>query len=133
MSHGCSAQEALKFRRMMIPDPRCSRSKLPRLWRDLLYLPRQHIIASIPFPNRAFNMALLLRQRLFGSGLPKELLMCTIAATSRSFSVVNRPSPNYHGHIPLTRIEKAGLAVGSAVISLLNPRRPGTFIWCVHD
>ncbi|EPE32171.1 hypothetical protein GLAREA_07304 [Glarea lozoyensis ATCC 20868] len=69
-------------------------------------------------------MALLLRQRLLSSGLPRELLACTVSTTSRSFSVLNRPPPNYEGHVPLTRIEKAGLAVGSAVWSLIDPRRP---------
>jgi ubiquinone biosynthesis protein COQ4 len=58
--------------------------------------------------------------------LPSELsLLHGVAAKSRSFSVLNRPPPNYEGHVPLTRIEQAGLAVGSAVISLLNPRRGG--------
>ncbi|KAH7342383.1 ubiquinone biosynthesis protein Coq4 [Rhexocercosporidium sp. MPI-PUGE-AT-0058] len=33
------------------------------------------------------------------------------------------PTPNYPGHIPLTRIEKAGLAIGSAFGSLYNPYR----------
>ncbi|RFU28138.1 hypothetical protein B7463_g8199, partial [Scytalidium lignicola] len=42
---------------------------------------------------------------------------------SRRFSILNRPPPSYEGHVPLTRVEKAGLAVGSAVMSLFNPRR----------
>lgn len=41
----------------------------------------------------------------------------------RRFGVLNRPPPNYPGHVPLTYLEKTGLAVGSAVISLFNPRR----------
>lgn len=41
----------------------------------------------------------------------------------RSFSILNRPPPNYPGHVPLTSIERVGLAVGSAVTSLLNPYR----------
>lgn len=41
----------------------------------------------------------------------------------QTFSVLNRPPPNYPGHIPLTLVERAALAVGSAVGSLLNPRR----------
>lgn len=44
----------------------------------------------------------------------------------RSFSVLNRPQPNYPGHVPLTFVERSALAVGSAVGSLLNPRRGGT-------
>ncbi|KAJ5692185.1 hypothetical protein N7462_001608 [Penicillium macrosclerotiorum] len=41
----------------------------------------------------------------------------------RSFSILNRPRPNYPGHIPLTTIERGALAVGSAIGSLINPRR----------
>jgi ubiquinone biosynthesis protein COQ4 len=41
----------------------------------------------------------------------------------RNFSVLNRPGPNYPGHVPLTSIERVGLAVGSAVASLINPYR----------
>lgn len=44
----------------------------------------------------------------------------------RAFSVINRPQPNYPGHVPLTFVERGALAVGSAVGSLLNPRRGGT-------
>lgn len=43
--------------------------------------------------------------------------------SQRSFSILNRPPPNYPGHVPLTAIERIGLAVGSAVASLANPRR----------
>lgn len=43
----------------------------------------------------------------------------------RSFSVLNRPEPKYPGHVPLTLVERGALAVGSAVGSLLNPRRGG--------
>lgn len=74
-------------------------------------------------------MALLLRRGPVRSTLPRELLTaCTISLNTRGFSVLNRPPPNYPGHVPLTRIEQAGLAVGSAVISLLNPRRGGKLI-----
>ncbi|RDL36071.1 putative Ubiquinone biosynthesis protein coq4, mitochondrial [Venustampulla echinocandica] len=69
-------------------------------------------------------MALLLRQSALRSALPRELLAaCTISLSFRNFSVLNRPPPNYEGHVPLTRLEKAGLAVGSAVGSLINPYR----------
>ncbi|KAH6724574.1 ubiquinone biosynthesis protein COQ4, mitochondrial [Leptodontidium sp. MPI-SDFR-AT-0119] len=69
-------------------------------------------------------MALFLRQSALKSGLPRELLAaCTISLNSRQFSVLNRPPPNYPGHIPLTRIERAGLAIGSAFGSLYNPYR----------
>jgi len=35
--------------------------------------------------------------------------------------------PAYPGHIPLNRFENAVLAVGSAVMSLADPRRGGEF------
>src|SRR3954466_6950422 len=66
--------------------------------------------------------------------LPRELLVaCSLslstsshplpAQSRRSFSVLDRPPPNYPGHVPLPRIERVGLAAGSAIMSLLNPRR----------
>lgn len=74
------------------------------------------------------SMALFLRQPALRTALPRELLAtCRVSLCSRSFSVLNRPPPNYEGHVPLTRIERAGLAVGSAVMSLINPRRHGIF------
>lgn len=42
-----------------------------------------------------------------------------------SFSALARPPPNYEGHIPLNLPERGLLAVGSAIGSLLNPRRGG--------
>ena len=54
----------------------------------------------------------------------------------RAFSVLNRPPPKYEGHVPLTKIERGSLALGSAVMSLLNPRRGGDIIdahMIVHD
>jgi len=44
-------------------------------------------------------------------------------ASPRPFSSLNRPPPNYAGHVPLTRLERAGLAIGSATMSLVNPYR----------
>ncbi|PVI06501.1 ubiquinone biosynthesis protein COQ4, mitochondrial [Periconia macrospinosa] len=46
-----------------------------------------------------------------------------LPASSRHFSVLNRPPPNYEGHIPLTRTERLGLAFGSGLLSFLDPRR----------
>ncbi|KAI0125065.1 ubiquinone biosynthesis protein COQ4, mitochondrial [Xylariales sp. AK1849] len=40
-----------------------------------------------------------------------------------SFSVLNRPPPNYPGHVPLTRIERAALFVGAGITSFLDPYR----------
>ena len=42
---------------------------------------------------------------------------------TRFFSVLNRPPPNYPGHVPLTGVERTALAAGSAIASLINPRR----------
>ena len=48
----------------------------------------------------------------------------------RSFSVLNRPPPNYPGHVPLTSLERVGLAVGSAVTSLIDPYRHDMIAAC---
>ncbi|KAK0628662.1 coenzyme Q biosynthesis protein Coq4-domain-containing protein [Bombardia bombarda] len=45
------------------------------------------------------------------------------APTRRQFSVLNRPAPNYPGHVPLTRLERAGLMIGSGIMSLRDPYR----------
>ncbi|KAI5867435.1 Coq4-domain-containing protein [Durotheca rogersii] len=42
---------------------------------------------------------------------------------ARPFSVLNRPPPNYPGHVPLTGLERVALAVGAGVLSLANPYR----------
>ncbi len=81
---------------------------------------------------QTWKMALFLRENALRSGLPRELLAaCAISLNSRAFSVLNRPPPNYPGHVPLTRIERAGLAVGSAIGSFMDPYRGGksSFIW----
>ncbi|KAF2856498.1 coenzyme Q biosynthesis protein-like protein Coq4 [Plenodomus tracheiphilus IPT5] len=46
-----------------------------------------------------------------------------ITQAYRAFSVLNRPAPNYEGHVPLTRLERLGLALGSGIGSFLDPRR----------
>jgi len=50
----------------------------------------------------------------------------SFAQSTRCFSVLNRPPPNYEGHIPLTRTERLGLAIGSGLGSFLDPRRGGS-------
>ncbi|KAK6208869.1 coenzyme Q biosynthesis protein CoQ4 [Colletotrichum tabaci] len=47
----------------------------------------------------------------------------TTATKTRPFSVLNRPPPNYPGHVPLTNVERAGLALGAGIWSLLSPYR----------
>ncbi|KAF2877098.1 ubiquinone biosynthesis protein COQ4, mitochondrial [Massariosphaeria phaeospora] len=56
----------------------------------------------------------------FSTRLAKPL---SVPFSSRSFSVLNRPPPNYEGHVPLTRTERLGLALGSGLLSFLDPRR----------
>ncbi|KAF4124794.1 ubiquinone biosynthesis protein COQ4 [Geosmithia morbida] len=48
---------------------------------------------------------------------------CAYVSSKRTFSILNRPAPNYAGHVPLTRVERAGLAIGSSIVSLLDPYR----------
>lgn len=55
------------------------------------------------------------------------LPVATTTQSRRSFSVLNRPPPNYPGHIPLTHVERAGLAIGSGIMSFMDPYRGGTF------
>ncbi|KAF7857044.1 uncharacterized protein EAF02_011277 [Botrytis sinoallii] len=65
------------------------------------------------------------------SRLPRELLSaCSITLATRSFSVLHRPAPNYPGHVPLTSIERGGLAVGSAVMAFFNPYRADLIAAC---
>ena len=59
--------------------------------------------------------------------LPPSLRISLIHP-SKSFSILSRPAPNYEGHVPLNALGKGALAAGSAVISLLNPKRAGTFL-----
>ena len=49
------------------------------------------------------------------------------SSPQRLFSVLNRPPPNYPGHVPLTHVERAGLAIGSGIMSLVNPYRGGKY------
>jgi ubiquinone biosynthesis protein COQ4 len=51
------------------------------------------------------------------------LAPAALQCTARSFSVLNRPPPNYEGHVPLTALERSALLIGSGLISFLNPRR----------
>ena len=52
-----------------------------------------------------------------------ELLSLPPAVRIRSFSILNRPHPNYPGHVPLTYLERGALAIGSAIYSLRDPYR----------
>ncbi|KAI1811673.1 Coq4-domain-containing protein [Poronia punctata] len=54
---------------------------------------------------------------------PSTTTTTTTTTHTRSFSVLNRPPPNYPGHVPLTKTERAALAVGSGILSFFDPRR----------
>ncbi|KAK7552314.1 ubiquinone biosynthesis protein COQ4, mitochondrial [Phyllosticta citricarpa] len=70
-------------------------------------------------------------QRGLGGVTPKTLLPLTTINTShhRAFSL-NRPPPNYPGHVPLHPIERTALAIGSALGSFINPRRADLIAAC---
>lgn len=51
--------------------------------------------------------------------------VATSPDSRRPFSVLNRPPPNYPGHVPLTHVERAGLAIGSGIMSFMDPYRGG--------
>lgn len=53
----------------------------------------------------------------------RQLLSLPPTLRARSFSVLNRPPPNYPGHVPLTMLERSALTITSAFGSLLNPYR----------
>jgi ubiquinone biosynthesis protein COQ4 len=53
----------------------------------------------------------------------KALLSLPSHIRARTFSALNRPPPNYPGHVPLTWLERGALALGSAFGSLRNPYR----------
>ena len=53
------------------------------------------------------------------------ILRLVVAPRVRPFSVLHRPPPKYEGHVPLNTFERVTLAAGSAVMSLMNPRRGG--------
>jgi hypothetical protein len=83
-----------------------------------------------PGLSRGFTMLLsiAMAKRIRTSNLQK--LVATTAVSrrpleARCFSVLNRPPPNYEGHIPLTVTERLGLALGSGLGSFLDPRRGG--------
>ncbi|KXS99098.1 hypothetical protein AC578_3529 [Pseudocercospora eumusae] len=57
------------------------------------------------------------------STILKRILSLPPSLRARSFSVLNRPTPNYPGHVPLTWLERGALAIGSAFGSLRNPYR----------
>ena len=59
--------------------------------------------------------------------LPAAMRIATVGS-NKTFSVLHRPTPIYKAHVPLTNIERGTMAVGSAVMSLFNPRRGGELL-----
>ncbi|KAF7846059.1 hypothetical protein BT93_L5407 [Corymbia citriodora subsp. variegata] len=55
--------------------------------------------------------------------LSTRILALPPSIRARAFSALNRPQPNYPGHVPLTWLERGALAVGSAFGSLRDPYR----------
>ncbi|KAI5303108.1 hypothetical protein KEM56_007901, partial [Ascosphaera pollenicola] len=61
---------------------------------------------------------------------PTTTTTTTSSSPPAKHTVYNRPSPNYPGHVPLTKLERLGLAVGSAVGAFFNPRRADLIAAC---
>lgn len=76
--------------------------------------------ASIRPPDMLYRSKFILAQRL-----PIRPYTSSFSLFPKAFSVLNRPRPNYDGHVPLTRTEKAFLGIGSAFGAFLDPRRAG--------
>ena len=74
------------------------------------------ILSARPTPNSAILPRLLTVPKVTN----RE---AHVSTQRRSFSILNRPPPSYPGHVPLTLTERAGLAVGSAVTSMLDHHR----------
>ena len=75
--------------------------------------------------------SLVLRPAIRQTGLLRNLPK-VFASQFAPFTSRSRPPPNYEGHVPLTVPERGLLAMGSAVMSLLNPRRGGILLlFCV--
>ncbi|KJZ75697.1 Ubiquinone biosynthesis protein coq4 [Hirsutella minnesotensis 3608] len=82
--------------------------------------PRMQLISTTRHAVRAVTCAAC--ARVSSPPLSWPVASPTLNAR-RSFSALERPPPNYPGHVPLTRTERVGLAVGSAVMSLIDPYR----------
>ncbi|KAK0729727.1 coenzyme Q biosynthesis protein Coq4-domain-containing protein [Lasiosphaeris hirsuta] len=70
---------------------------------------------SVGLAGLAGRSAHTLRPCIAIASLPSPL--------NQQYSAPSRPPPNYPGHVPLNRLEKAALAIGSGLMSLRDPRR----------
>ncbi|KAL7274334.1 Ubiquinone biosynthesis protein [Rhizina undulata] len=68
-------------------------------------------------------MGSLVLKRALQLSLLRRATGVVLETQQESFSSLSRPPPNYPGHVPLTVPERGLLAVGSAIGSLINPRR----------
>ena len=71
-------------------------------------------------------MTLLSASRRLASPLAARVTFSNVLPAAVFQQRRNVSQPAYDGHIPLNWAENAFLAVGSAVMSLLDPRRGGT-------
>lgn len=103
--------------------------------------PARHQDALLVFPAQ-FPMEVALRRSVAlaarHNGRPSPAVAAALAAApprSRHFSLssLTRPPPNYPGHVPLTGLEKAALAIGSGLMSLRDPRRGGKLSWFLNQ
>ncbi|KAH9895554.1 Coq4-domain-containing protein [Xylariomycetidae sp. FL2044] len=96
--------------------------------------PKPGILRTISSSNHVLPPSSATSRQLFSPGLVSKIATAAAPISTtvhtnnhgrqkRPFSVLNRPPPNYPGHVPLTGIERAALAVGSGVTSLLDPYR----------
>lgn len=53
----------------------------------------------------------------------RRILSLPPSLRAQTFSILSKPTPKYPGHVPLTFLERSGLAVGSAFGSLFDPYR----------
>jgi ubiquinone biosynthesis protein COQ4 len=72
--------------------------------------------------------AVVRSKTLFSSTRGYGCSILLVPKDSRTFSVLNRPKPNYPGHVPLNMLEKGFLGIGSGIGALWNPRRAGTLL-----
>ncbi|KAI0183833.1 ubiquinone biosynthesis protein COQ4, mitochondrial [Xylaria flabelliformis] len=77
----------------------------------------------IPPPRSSLPVAALLPIPPPTSTSTSNTTPPNVSSQTRRFSVLNRPPPNYPGHVPLTGVERAALAIGSGVMSFFDPRR----------
>lgn len=102
--------------------PRCSNSLCFKM--EATALRRSAALVARASTQNAIRPAVCAAITSSSTASPPQTQIQTHQQT-RQFSALNRPPPNYPGHVPLTRLERFGLFVGSGLISLADPRRGG--------